>query len=125
MTIATVGYGDIRPGNTRKLKLTHSVEKALTCILIMFGIMIYTNSISFFSKMMTDPKQMMKQKHYEIVGELYKHKLIDKKLVISISDTIENIFTNESRQKTEVWMELTDHMKPKHQLKVRNNSFRC
>lgn len=41
-TIATVGFGDITPSN--------NLEKVFVCVFIVFGVFIYTNSISLFSK---------------------------------------------------------------------------
>ncbi len=47
-TIVTVGYGDVVPSN--------SSEKLFMCVLIVFGVMIYTNVIGFFSSIMTDKR---------------------------------------------------------------------
>lgn len=47
-TIVTVGYGDVVPSN--------SGEKVFMCVLLVFGVLIYTNVIGFFSSMMADKR---------------------------------------------------------------------
>jgi hypothetical protein len=48
VTITTVGFGDITPGN--------SYEKAYLCILIVVGVFFYTNSLSLFSTTFIDER---------------------------------------------------------------------
>lgn len=52
-TVATVGYGDVAPSTTRNIELTIA-EKIYSLVFIVFGVWIYTNSISFISKYMQD-----------------------------------------------------------------------
>ena len=46
-TVATVGSGDVTP--------TTQYEKVFVCFFIIFGVWIYTNAISLFSKISMDP----------------------------------------------------------------------
>lgn len=42
VTVATVGFGDITP--------TNDFERICVCVFVVFGVLVYTNSISLFSK---------------------------------------------------------------------------
>ena len=46
-TVATVGFGDVTPDM--------AYEKIFICFFIIFGVWIYTNAISLFSKISKDP----------------------------------------------------------------------
>lgn len=54
-TIATVGYGDVS-AITPSIDLLTQVEKCVNIVLIMFGVWIYTNSISLVSGILNDPR---------------------------------------------------------------------
>jgi hypothetical protein len=66
-----------------------------------------------------------KTEQYNILGELYKLNLINKKLLKEISDNIEAVFHNESSHKIERWIGLAEIFEPKSQLKVESANSRC
>ena len=93
-------------------------ERCVACVLIVFGIVIYTNAISFVSGSLSDERSMIKKKKYGILQELNSQSLIDKSLTIQISDNIESIFNNSSLVHNEEWMHLIPHVKMEDQLMV-------
>ena len=47
-TIATVGFGDITANNVGIIE-SWIVERVFACVLIIFGVLIYTNTVGFIS----------------------------------------------------------------------------
>ena len=54
-TIATVGYGDITSNNVGIIE-SWIVERSVGCVVVIFGVLIYTNTVGFISSSLMDSK---------------------------------------------------------------------
>lgn len=99
-------------------------ETLFVCVLIVFGIVIYTNSISFVSGLLNSEKysavtrSINRIKKYAILEQLVDDSLIDMKLASQISDNIESFFNKETMAYNEHWMELIPLVQIHDQLMV-------
>jgi hypothetical protein len=123
LTITTVGYGDIIPTNTCRLRLNrrksfpvpaHRCRSAflheLDQLLLDF---VHQPKVGF-----RDSSDVLRNKQYQILNELGSLGLINDKLSREISNNIEAVFKTDSNMKTEDKIQLTELVEVKHQLIV-------
>jgi Ion channel len=90
-TCASVGYGDIGP--------TDPAEIIFSLFLIVVGTFVYTIIVGMLVRLISQGDNYTKTKIYEVLGELYQNNLIQKSLLLEISDHIEASIHNPTKIK--------------------------
>ena len=114
-TIVTVGYGDITPKSLG--------SKAYVCLLILSGVMIYSNIISMISTSMIDDKEKEKDRRYNIVSQLYADGIIEASMMQRITDCIEQSYRNNIDNRIDRYKHLMAHVDVVDSIQMYNDLY--
>ena len=114
-TIVTVGYGDITPKTLG--------SKIYVCILIISGVMIYSNIISMISTSMIDEEEKQKDRRLNIVSQLYTEGIIDVSMMQRIIDCIEQSYQNNIDNRIDRYKHLMTHIDVVDSIQMYNDLY--
>ena len=117
VTITTVGFGDITPSNQSKQNVTKE-EKVFVCLLLIVGVVFYSNTMSLFATLFVDENSRMKNRLYNVLLELKNMGFIEKRLTMDISKIIETMYSENDVSRAKNWLHLTDEVEMKQKIFV-------
>ena len=117
VTITTVGFGDITPSNQSKQNVTKE-EKVFVCLLLIVGVVFYSNTMSLFATLFVDENSRIKNRLYNVLLELKNMGFIEKRLTMDISKIIETMYSENDVSRAKNWLHLTDEVEMKQKIFV-------
>lgn len=106
------------------------VEKCFVIVLMVFGVWIYTSTISVVGEYFQDPmylhiyhSQAKKMIKYNIIAQLYKIKLINRSLLFQLTESIDVNHKMINENKKDEKLDLIRVLPPMYQMEVVNKFF--